>query len=251
MLLLSTQFCFANTPIWSKTGHRVTGEIAERYLSRKARKWVYNLLKDQSLAEVANYADEIKSDPKYSEFYPWHYVNYPGDKNYNEVEHAPEGDIVVAIQKCIQVLESESSSREDRIFYLKMLVHLIGDLHQPMHVGRKEDRGGNDIQVQWFEEGSNLHRVWDSNMIDDYRMSYTELANKLPEPTKRQIRELQKGDVLYWVEETQELTNKIYKSVQVGEKLGYAYSYKYWPIVEQQLLVGGIRLAAVLNRIVK
>ncbi len=251
VLVLSTQLCYSTVPFWSKTGHRVTGEIAERHLSKKAKKWVYKLLKGQSLAEVSNYADDIKSDPQYNEYYPWHYVNYPGDKEYSEVEHAPEGDIVVAIQKCIQVLESETSSEQDQIFYLKMLVHLIGDLHQPMHVGRKEDRGGNDIQVQWFDEGSNLHRVWDKNMIHDYGMSYTELANKLPDLSKRQIREIQKGDVLVWVEETQEITNEVYNSVEVGGQLGYAYSYKYWPIVEQQLLTGGLRLAAIINEIAK
>ncbi|MGI9547670.1 MAG: S1/P1 nuclease, partial [Flavobacteriaceae bacterium] len=147
------------------------------------------------------------------------------------------------------ILKDETSSRDDKVFYLKMLVHFLGDLHQPMHVGRSEDKGGNDIQVLWFEQGSNLHRVWDFHMIHDYGMSYTELADKLPELSRYQIKEIQNGNVLQWVEETQEITNKVYRSVKIGEKLSYGYSYTYWPTVERQLLLGGLRLAGILNDI--
>ena len=125
----------------------------------------------------------------------------------------------------------------------------MGDLHQPMHVGRKEDKGGNDFQLQWFNDGTNLHRVWDFHMITDYGMSYTELANKLPELSRKEVTELQKGDVFQWVEETQEITNEVYSSVKIGQRLSYGYSYKYWSTVEKQLLTGGIRLAGILNKI--
>lgn len=157
--------------------------------------------------------------------------------------------MVSGIQECIEILKNESSTEADRIFYLKMLVHLIGDLHQPLHAGRKEDKGGNDIQLQWFGKGTNLHRVWDSNMIDDYGMSYSDLSREFPSLRRQQIKEVQKGTILDWVAESQELANEIYDSVEKGEKLGYSYSYKYWNIVEKQLQKGGLRLAGVLNEI--
>jgi hypothetical protein len=128
-----------------------------------------------------------------------------------------------------------------------MLVHLIGDLHQPMHVGRLEDKGGNDIQVRWSNKGSNLHRVWDSNMIDDYGMSYTELASNLPRLSKTQKNSIMKGDIYDWVEESQDLANEIYGSVEMGEKLYYRYAYVWWATAEMQLQKGGLRLAKVLN----
>ena len=187
---LSTQFLYAEGPIWGQTGHRVTGEIAQRYLTRKARKAIDKLLDGESLAEVSNYADDIKSDSRFREYGPWHYVNFPGDKTYREIEPSPAGDIVTGIQRCIEVLENDSSSEADKVFYLKLLIHFVGDLHQPMHIGRAEDRGGNDIQIRWFDQGSNLHRLWDSDMIDHYGMSYTELANKLPEPGKKELQRL-------------------------------------------------------------
>ncbi|MGB5236750.1 MAG: S1/P1 nuclease [Flavobacteriaceae bacterium] len=247
--LFCFQICSASSPYWSKTGHRVTGEIAQEYLSRKARKAISRLLEGQSLAEVSNYADEIKSDDRYREFYPWHYVNLPLDKEYKDVEPNPSGDIITGIQKCIAVLENENSNRADKVFYLKMLVHFLGDLHQPMHVGKKSDKGGNDFQLLWFNTGTNLHKVWDYHLIEDYGMSYTELANKLPRLSKSEVKKIQHGDVYKWVKETHQITNDVYGGVEMGEKLGYRYSYKYWPTVERQLLVGGLRLAGLLNTI--
>lgn len=249
LCLLSAHLVMGNSNFWSKTGHRVVGEVAMGHLNRKTNRAVSKLLNGQSLAAVSNYADIIKSDRAFKNFSTWHYVNISLDKNYSEVEPSPNGDLVTGIQKCIEILKNQNSTEADRIFYLKMLIHLIGDLHQPMHVGRAEDKGGNDIQLQWFGKGSNLHRVWDSNMINDYGMSYTELSKKLPVLDKEQIREIKKGTVLEWVKESQELVNEIYSSVGKGEKLGYSYSYKYWNTVEKQLQKGGIRLAQVLNDI--
>mgnify|MGYP003624449393 CR=1 FL=1 len=249
LLTLFVQFSFCNEIDWSKTGHRTTGEVAQRHLTRKAKKAIEKLLDGQSLALVSTFADDIKSDRAYKDFNAWHYVNFPADKKYTDVTPSPYGDIVVGIQKCIAIVKDEKSTEADKIFYLKFLVHLIGDLHQPMHIGRLEDKGGNDIQLQWFGKGTNLHRVWDSNMIDDYGMSFTEIADNLPELDKTQQKEIQKGDVFDWVEESQELANELYDSVEVGEKIGYAYSYKYWGMVETQLQKGGLRLAKVLNDI--
>jgi hypothetical protein len=245
--LLTVQLSLAGTPFWSKTGHRAIGEIAQQHLSRKAKKAIAKLLNGQSLATVSNFADEIKADTNYRKFSAWHYVNYPEDKTYSEVEPSPYGNVIIGIEKCIQIIKNENSSEADKVFYLKMLIHLVGDLHQPMHVGRLEDKGGNNIQVQWFNRGSNLHKVWDANMIDDHGMSYTELASSLPKLNKKQRMEIQEGDIYIWVEESQDLANELYKSVEVGEKLYYRYGYTWWSTVEKQLQKGGLRLAKVLN----
>lgn len=247
MLLLTGSFAYANVPPWSKTGHRVIGEVASAYLKGKTRRALADLLEGRSLAAVSNYADEIKADPRYKTFDPWHYVNIPQGKDYSEVDASPHGDLIVGIETCIQALEDPGKSREERIFHLKMLIHLIGDLHQPMHIGREEDRGGNDIQLQWFGRGTNLHKIWDAEMIDDYGMSYSELSASLAIPDKKGRQELQRGTFYLWVEETQLQADRIYESVKSGDKLGYSYSYKYWDLVEEQLIKGGLRLAKLLN----
>ncbi|PIF00476.1 MAG: S1/P1 Nuclease [Maribacter sp.] len=251
LILLASHMSFGNTPFWSKTGHRVIGEIAQRELSRKAKRAIDKLLDGKSLSSVSNFADEIKFDSRYREFSAWHYVNIPPEKDYKDIEPSKYGDLVTGIRKCVEIVGDEKNPKEDRVFYLKMLVHLIGDLHQPMHVGREEDKGGNDIQVQWFGRGSNLHRVWDSNMIDDYRLSFSELANSLPDLNKKAIKKIQEGEVLDWVRESQKIADKLYRSVEVGENLSYRYSYVWWGTVESQLNKGGLRLAKVLNGIFK
>jgi hypothetical protein len=132
-----------------------------------------------------------------------------------------------------------------------MLVHLIGDLHQPMHIGRAEDKGGNTIQVQWFGRGTNLHRVWDEDMIREWKMSYLELANNTQNLSKEQIKAIEKGTVIDWVHDTHKLSKMAYESVKVGEKLRYRYSYDHFGTVRTQLQKGGIRLAKLLNDIYK
>lgn len=246
-IFLLVQFTFGNAPFWSKTGHRVIGEVAEQHLSKKAKRTIQELLQGQSLASVSNFADEIKADRSFAKFSPWHYVNFAADQKYADVAPNEEGDLVFGIFKCIEIVKDTKSAREDKEFYLKMLIHLVGDLHQPMHVGRLEDKGGNDIQLQWFGRGTNLHRLWDSNMIDDHGMSFTELSASLPKLSKKQKEALQQGDVYDWVEESQGVANDLYGSVKVGEKLGYQYGYNYWSTVEVQLQKGGLRLAKVLN----
>lgn len=247
LLFFIVQLSFGNTIFWSKKGHRVIGNVAQEYISRKAKKEINKLLDGQSLASVSNFGDEIKADKRYKKFSAWHYVNFPADKKYTDVEPSKYGDIIIGIQKCISIVKDTKKTKEDRAFYLKMLVHLIGDLHQPMHVGRLEDKGGNDFQVEWFNKGTNLHKVWDSHLIEDNGMSYTELSQSLPKLNKEQRKNLQKGTIYDWVEESQDIANEIYSSVKVGEKLWYGYSYKWWGTVENQLQVGGLRLAKVLN----
>ncbi|NOR27972.1 MAG: S1/P1 Nuclease, partial [Lutibacter sp.] len=244
--LISFSALNASSPDWGATGHRAIGEIATDYLKGKTKRAILDLLDGQSLALVSTFGDDIKSDKRYNEFYSWHYVNMPFGVKYEDAVKNPKGDLVTGIEKCKAVILDEKSSKEDKVFYIKMLVHLIGDLHQPMHVGRKEDKGGNDIQVQWFNNGTNLHRVWDSNMINHFNMTYTELASNVDEISKEQVKFLQKGSVADWANETQVFAVKAYKSTKTGDKLGYRYMYDNFGVVRSQLQKGGIRLAKVL-----
>ena len=241
----------ANNDIdWGQTGHRATGKIAEKHLKKSVKRKIEKLLQGQSLAFVSTYADEIKSDrKKYGKFSTWHYVNMPFDTKYEASEKNPKGDLVTGIKKCVTILKDKNSTVEDKRFYLKMLVHLVGDLHQPMHVGRKEDKGGNTVQVQWHGKGTNLHRVWDTDMIEGWKMSYAELADNAKDLSKEQIKQIQKGSVIDWVHDTHVLTKKVYGSVKKGGKLRYRYSYDYFPVVREQLQKGGVRLAKLLNDI--
>lgn len=234
---------------WGQTGHRVVGEVASIHLTEKAKMEIDQLLNGMSLAVASTYADEIKSDRRYDSYRPWHYVNVPFEKTYQDITPNENGDIIKGIEYCINVLKAKESSEEDKVFYLKLLIHFIGDLHQPLHLGLEDDKGGNDFQVRWFNDGTNLHRVWDSNMIDSYQMTYTELTYNLPRITEEEKQKIQEGTLLEWVESERELTKKVYESATTGEKLDYRYMYDHFSTVKIQLQKGGLRLAKILNEI--
>lgn len=145
------------------------------------------------------------------------------------------------------MIKDYNASNEDKAFYLKLLIHFIGNLHQPMPVGLEEDKGRNDFKVKWFFNDSNLHRVWNKEMIDSYDMGFTELANNADVLTKQQVKAIQKGRIVDWVNETHEITRTVYETVKPNENLRYRYSYDNFGTVRSQLQIAGIRLAKVLN----
>ena len=139
---------YSNSFGWGQTGHRVTGQIAHNHLSKKILKQIDEILGGKSLAMVSNFMDEIKSESLYDSLGPWHYCTIPDGTIY---EGAPkEGDIIQAINKYVELLKSGNLSKEEEAFSLKCLIHLVGDIHQPMHVGNGNDRGGNDVKVTYF-----------------------------------------------------------------------------------------------------
>ncbi|RZK60871.1 MAG: S1/P1 Nuclease, partial [Pedobacter sp.] len=129
----------------------------------------------------------------------------------------------------------------------RMLVHMVGDLNQPMHTARKEDLGGNKVYVTWFGEKSNLHRVWDDQLIDYQKLSYTEFANAIDFPTKQELIASKTKTLKDYVYGSFEVCNQIYETTKPDAKLSYKYNFDYVDILNKQLLSGGICLANVLN----
>ena len=240
-----------NNISWGKTGHRVVGEVASKYISKNTRTSIDKILEGQSLAHVSTYADEIKSDKKYSKYNAWHYANLNLYETYQSSYKNPNGDIVKAIKKSIEILKSKSTTKNEKQFYLKLLVHLIGDLHQPLHLGKKEDRGGNDIGILWFGKKSNLHRLWDSDIIDNSKLSFTELSQNLPTISLEKRKIITSSSIDSWIQETHVLTKKIYMELPENKNLGYKYSYENFEVIRYQLLKAGLRLAFILDDIFK
>ena len=235
---------------WGQTGHRVTAQIAEEHLNRKATRMVKKLLGDVDMAEASTYADEQRSNP--SEFWqktasPWHYVNVHEGKVYESAP--PEGDTVTALEMFSNQIRSKQTSFEEKQLALKFIIHLIGDLHQPFHSGTDKDRGGNDIKVTFFGEESNIHRVWDEHLIDNKKLSYTEWTLWLNHKINRQeIKDWNQTDPKVWIAESQKLRLDLYPE---KPSIWFDYQYMAMPIVKQRLQIGGIRLAAYLNELFK
>jgi len=231
---------------WSQTGHRVTGYIADKYLNKKARKAIERILNGKSIAMASNWMDDVKSDSTYRHMDDWHWVTIPDGMTYEESQKNPKGDIIMTLERVVTALKSKKLSPEQEAEYVKILIHLVGDIHQPLHVGRP-DRGGNDVKVMWFRTDTNLHSVWDGEMIDGTRLSYSELAESLGKPAPDQIKAWQQSTVRDWANESIAYRPQVYD--YGNGRMGYDYKYKYFGIVEKRLLQAGIRLAGVLNEI--
>ena len=239
----------ATTFGWGQTGHRAIGQLAEWHLNRQAAKKIGALLGPTSLAMASTWMDEIRSDSAYDYTYTWHWVTIPPDQTYDPAIQEPTGDAYDVVQRLIAGLKSDTLSVQQEREALMMIVHLVGDLHQPLHVGTGADRGGNDVQLLWMGDSSNLHRVWDSDMIDSKQLSYTELATYLNQrATPSFVKQWQAASPSEWLAEDMQLRATVYDLPEDGG-VGYQYTYRNFPVVEQQLLLAGLRLASILNEI--
>jgi hypothetical protein len=237
---------------WGQTGHRVTGAIAQQYLTPETQRAISQLLVNEDLAEASTYADEMKSNP--SEFWkktanPWHYVNVFDGKTYSDVAPPPEGNAATALDMFSKQLKSKQSSFAEKQLALRFIVHIVGDLHQPFHAGNGKDRGGNDVKLTFFWDDSNLHRVWDSGLIDRQQLSYTEWTNKLSSKiSSQQATQWMEIDPKAWIAESAKVRANVYPE---NDKISWDYQYQNLPIVKQRLQMGGVRIAAYLNALFK
>lgn len=239
---------------WGTLGHRIVGEIAQKHLSKKALKQVRKILGNESIAMSSNWADFIKSDSSYRYLSTWHYVNFDSGMNYTQLVAYLDKDTSVnaytRINFLANELRKENLPHDKQVFYLRLLIHFVGDIHQPLHAARNGLVGGNNIRVSWFNENSNLHRVWDSHLIDHQQLSYTEYVNAINFVTPEKKKVWQRQPLSEWVYESFLLSEQIVQDIkQPTPRLGYDYDFKYNQILNQQLLKGGIHLAGLLNDI--
>jgi hypothetical protein len=240
---------------WGVVGHRAIGQVAENHLSKKAKVAVHDLLGSESLAMVSTYPDEVRSYQKYAYTAPWHYVNVThgltSEQFKKELVGMEKANIYKAILNCTNDLKDVSKTKEEKVFALKFLVHLVGDLHQPMHTGRSEDSGGNGIKVKLMRRETNLHGLWDSGLIDYAGMTYKELAEACDIISKQEKRAWQKDDVATWAFESYEMSQQLYAEAAINPDFDYDYYPKHAEFIKKRLAQAGIRLAGVLNEIYK
>jgi hypothetical protein len=238
---------------WGANGHRIVAAIAERHLLPVTRMRIAELVGPYPLARFGEWADKYRASPEGEHTYSWHFVSIPDGERYVHRDYDEPGDVLQALEYQEGILGDGTRSLEERAMALKFLVHFMGDMHQPLHVGRAEDRGGNDIDVRWFGSRTNLHSVWDSRMLDFLGLSYSEYTAFLDFATPDQIAQWTAGDYATWAEDAMAARPTVYALPDAGSdevpRLGWDYLDTATPIIEQQLLKAGLRLAAVLNRV--
>lgn len=239
---------------WGLNGHRIVGEIAYHHLTKKARKAIKAILGDESMAMSSNWPDFIKSDPAYKQYYAWHYINLEAGMSNESINQYLDADTAVDAYTKLNFLTNQLKDRQlpDSLKkeYLKLLIHIVGDIHQPLHVGHYSDRGGNTIKLKWFHDSSNLHQVWDEKLVDFQKLSYTEYTNAINHIKKEQAKKWGAMSLKEWICDSYNIAQEIYSYTETQNgKLSYGYNYKYLSVLNEQLLKGGMHLAQILNEI--
>ncbi|ANU07451.1 S1/P1 nuclease [Paraurantiacibacter namhicola] len=245
---------------WGPIGHRVTGALAERNIDGHTRAQITQIIGNESLAEASTWPDEQRSNP--AQFWqetasPWHYVTLPDGRTIDMLEHPAEGDAATALEMFAATLRDPEASQADKARALRFVVHLVGDLHMPLHVGNGTDRGGNDFVVLWFDQMTNLHWVWDEGMIVRQQLSYSEYADRLARrTTPANVISWWDARPETWMQESADLRMRIYPSTGEFEGMGtaeaprvlkYQYNYDWTPTMEMRLQQAGVRIAAYLD----
>lgn len=267
---------------WGENGHRITAEIGERNISPHTRSVIASIIEGESLAEIATWPDDIRSDSNWNFSHPWHFFSINDDESWKNVPRDPDGDVLSALEKLEAFLMDQSKEsivltgtvvkgrgenavkevqqktigkREALAFY----VHFVGDIHQPLHVGRREDFGGNKISVVWFNQETNLHKVWDELLIKSRSLSFTELSTFLNRVPDQQQQEWTSSDYLDWAKESKAVRNQVYDfgnqkppyylNVTTAPVLKWDYRSEALGVTNDRLVMGGVRLAGKLDEI--
>ena len=234
---------------WGQKGHDTVAFIAENHLTPAAKAAVDSIFNGRSIVYYANWLDNASHTPDYAYTKTWHYKNIDADVTFRSAPLHPDGDVVRGIYSQAEVLANPDATPEQRDLALRIIVHLVGDIHQPMHLGHASDLGGNRWNVKHFSNNSNLHREWDSSILEaGHKWSYSEWQQQLDRATPEQYAAIMlKANPENWAEQSYEIAKRIYNETPVNTQVSYDYIAKWTPVIEDQLLAGGLRLADLLN----
>jgi hypothetical protein len=240
---------------WGVVGHRTIAKIAENHLTPKAKATVKDLLGTEEMPLTSTFSDEIRYDNAFKHTSSWHYINLPLGLSYNEFLIALKSDTTQNVYNVLLKMEKEVknpyNTKEQKTFALKMIIHLVGDLHQPMHVSREEDQGGNKIKLKFQGKDTNLHSLWDSGLIEYNGKTFTEMATAYDNISDPKIKEWQSDDVKKWLYESYQISTQLYAEVENNPNLDYTYYPKHSEIYKERIQKAGIRLAGLLNTLFK
>jgi hypothetical protein len=250
LLLIALSLCWQSADVraWGALGHEIAGTLAEPYLNASARQRIRLLLGDESLAEASTWADRMRSDPApfwQHEAGPYHYVTVPPGKHYREIGAPDEGDAVSALAMFRRQLQNPDIAKPQQQLALRFALHIIQDLQQPLHVGNGRDRGGNEIFLRVNGKPSNLHRVWDSQILYSARRSRSQWQRHLADSgLLRDIRP-EDADPMQWIVESAALRDSLYPPPR---SINDSYLARELPRAEARLALAAIRSAAWMNQ---
>lgn len=238
-LFVKSTLCFS----WGAKGHKIVAEIAYNFLDKNIQDSVQKYLGGMSFKDAALWMDVVSNDKYYAYLKPLHSITIEKDKTYVKFDNE---NIVSEIEFSIEQLKNKNkNSKEDIKMALKLLFHLIADLHQPLHVGYAEDKSGNLVRIQFDGKETNIHHVWDFDIIESKSITSENCIKIIKSYSSKEIDGIQKIDVVAWMNYTRIHLYDVYgfKNTIIDE----AYINKNTFIIEKQLALAGLRLASILN----
>ena len=248
-ILLTTAFillCLGRCVAWGREGHAIVGRIAMQYVSSATRDKIRAILGNTSIEDAADWMDEIRSDSRYDYMQSWHYINISRGKQFDYKAAMADDNVFHAINNAVLKLQQKGLNPEDQQLQVMILMHLVGDLHMPLH-DSYEDKGGNKVDV-WFKgRDMSLHRLWDEELIHEEHISYETVLAAARSVTSAQLKKEQTTAPGDWINEARSYLPVI-NDIGNG-RISNAYAQKSKPIIEHQLAMAGIRLALMLDRV--
>lgn len=248
----------SNSIAFGADGHRIISLIAEKHLSVKTAQAIDAMTADSDLSQLSLWPDKIRHLPEWKHTKYWHYINIDDDEHFETLKRSSKGDLLSALDQAYQQLQNTDLANRERRQALSFFIHFVGDIHQPLHVGRLDDRGGNTLRLKWPKKTKtyNLHWVWDSGLINTKDVSAKDYARLLDRATKIQIQRWQQDRFLDWAIESKTLRSQVYEfglttavNGQQPITISQDYIHRNRPIIEKRLLMAGIRLAGSLNQL--
>ena len=236
-------------------GHRIIVHIAENHLTPKTVATLAQISGDKALPELALWPDQIRGAQKWSHSKPWHYINIKDQERFADLRRSRKGDVLSALNESYGQLRDPDTDNQQRREALGFFLHLAGDIHQPLHVGRYSDLGGNRVSIKWLGKNKrrNLHWVWDTGLIKDEKLDVDQYSALIDVSTTQQRRNWQSDSFLDWAKESKILRAQVYEFGQPAQKgpitIDQNYIDRTKPLLKKRLLMAGIRLAGCLNRI--
>lgn len=234
---------------WGRLGHRVIARVAASQLDKEAKEQIRFLLGDETLASVSTWGDEIRKERP--ETGNWHYIDIPiTDSVYRPDRYCPDGCVIEALKTQLAILANRSGSRSDRAEALKWVVHLVEDLHQPLHVGDRGDQGGNDVKITWEGQASNLHRLWDSQLLEAAGLDENAWVTRFEREIARRgdLMQIRMGTPESWAMESHAVSRDVvYPFLPQSLAVDRHYYEQVRVVLEDRLFRASVRLASLLN----
>ncbi len=227
-------------------GHEIIGEIAMSFLCRQATEAVVSISGEPTLASAGLWADRIRDEPLWDHALHWHFLDVADGEDIDRRRVAPEGDLLSVLRRFHSLLLGQQARPAERREALLFLIHLVADLHQPLHVGRPGDSGGNTIELVYRMSKTNLHRLWDSDLLNGSRVSAADYAWALRPIAVSYAAASPVGDFSGWAEESRALRQFVYAFPE-SRRVSRRYALMARAILDQRIAQAGARLAGLLN----